>query len=159
MSTRAMYTFKDKDTTVHVYKHYDGYPSGAAQWIAAALDYAWQLPRFEADDFAAAFVAANKPSWKAHQKWVAASYKDKTKAEREAIARYATGGGVLLVTTKEPWEFSADAAYWYVIEFNGKELQVTAFDCDWWETPTQTEIYKGSLSGLAKWAKERESEA
>lgn len=29
MSTRAVYTFKNKDKEVHVYKHSDGYPSGA----------------------------------------------------------------------------------------------------------------------------------
>ena len=42
------------------YKHYDNYPSGAADFIENAKSYAWDLPRFEADDFAAAFVAANK---------------------------------------------------------------------------------------------------
>jgi hypothetical protein len=64
MSTRACYTFKDKHNTIHVYKHNDGYPTGAAEHIARALPYAWPLPRFEAVDFAAAFVAANKtPHW------------------------------------------------------------------------------------------------
>jgi hypothetical protein len=59
MSTRAVYTFKDEYGEHHVYKHCDGYPAGAARWIEAALTKAWPLPRFEADDFAAAFVAAN----------------------------------------------------------------------------------------------------
>jgi hypothetical protein len=47
---------------VTVYKHRDGYPSGAAQAIEAALPHAWPLPRFEPDEFAAAFVRGNKKS-------------------------------------------------------------------------------------------------
>ena len=61
MSTRAVYTFKDEyDNTHHVYKHHDGYPSGAVEFILKALDKSWKLPRFEASEFAAAFIAANK---------------------------------------------------------------------------------------------------
>jgi len=60
MSTRAVYTFKDQDDTFHIYKHHDGYPTGAAEWIANAIPKAWALPRFEAAEFAAAFVAGNK---------------------------------------------------------------------------------------------------
>lgn len=63
MSTRAVYTFKDSakaSDAYHVYKHHDGYPSGAAEWISAALKNAWALPRFEADEFGAAFIAVNK---------------------------------------------------------------------------------------------------
>jgi len=60
MSTRAVYTFKGFGGTYHIYKHYDGYPSGAAEFLSKALDQAWGLPRYEPDEFAAAFVAANK---------------------------------------------------------------------------------------------------
>lgn len=61
MSTRALYTFyDDAENCFHVYKHHDGYPSGAVKWIEAAFKFAWELPRFEAADFAAAFIAANK---------------------------------------------------------------------------------------------------
>jgi len=67
MSTNAVYFFddtfrNDRGTTniCAVYKQYDNYPQGAAYHIEAAKDYAWRLPRFEADEFAAAFVAANK---------------------------------------------------------------------------------------------------
>lgn len=61
MGTRAVYFFEDHDGSVYgAYKHYDNYPSGAADFIENAKSYAWDLPRFEADDFAAAFVAANK---------------------------------------------------------------------------------------------------
>ena len=60
MSTRACYTFIDSDACFTVYVHCDGYPTGAADKIAAALPLAWELPRFEADEFGAAFIAGNK---------------------------------------------------------------------------------------------------
>ena len=60
MSTRAVYTFIDYNYHHHVYKHHDGYPSGAIEFILKALDKSWPLPRFEADEFAASFIAANK---------------------------------------------------------------------------------------------------
>ena len=60
MGTRAVYTFIDKGDRHSVYKHWDGYPAWACRFIANAVPLAWPLPRFEADEFAAAFVAANK---------------------------------------------------------------------------------------------------
>ena len=62
MSTRALYRFISYNDPVkyNVYKHHDGYPSGASEAIANAMAFAWPLPRFESDEFAAAFVAANK---------------------------------------------------------------------------------------------------
>jgi hypothetical protein len=61
MSTRALYTFIDSDYSEYtVFKHWDNYPSGAYGFIQKALSLAWELPRFEADEFAAAFIAANK---------------------------------------------------------------------------------------------------
>ena len=60
MGTRAIYQFQDSDDECYVYKHYDNYPQGAVHFIEAAKGFAWKLPRFEADEFASAFVAANK---------------------------------------------------------------------------------------------------
>ena len=60
MATRALYVFKDAHDTFIVYKHWDGYPDGAYNYLADAVKYAWELPRFEASDFAAAFIAGNK---------------------------------------------------------------------------------------------------
>ena len=60
MSTRAIYTFTGFGEAYHIYKHYDGYPSGAAIWLGNALGNSWPTPRYEPDEFAAAFVAANK---------------------------------------------------------------------------------------------------
>jgi hypothetical protein len=60
MSTRACYIFRDEDDTCTVYVHHDGYPEGAAEKFVKALPLAWPLPRYEALDFAAAFIAGNK---------------------------------------------------------------------------------------------------
>ena len=62
MGTRAIYTFEDNRDARHVFVHYDGYPTGAAaylqQWQKAGTS--WPLPRFEADEAAAGFIAAIK---------------------------------------------------------------------------------------------------
>lgn len=63
MSTRAVYTFRDimnDGEQYHVYKHHDGYPQGAMQWIRNAIPFAWQTPRFEPSEFACAFICGNK---------------------------------------------------------------------------------------------------
>lgn len=65
MSTRGRYRFIDGSNQgpYTVYKHSDNYPHGkhgGLQAIANALPYAWKLPRFEADEFACAFIAAAK---------------------------------------------------------------------------------------------------
>jgi hypothetical protein len=63
MSTRAVYGFKeDAETTHWVYIHYDGYPEGAAIYFknTAVGKNVWPGDRFEADEFAAGFVASNK---------------------------------------------------------------------------------------------------
>jgi len=60
MGTRAIYTFKGFGEEYHVYKHYDGYPTGAAEFLGKAVDASWPLPRYEPDEFAAAFIASNK---------------------------------------------------------------------------------------------------
>ncbi len=60
MGTRAVFTFTDENCTACVYVMCDGGPVSAIQQIMASLNYAWALPRFEADEFAAAFIRANK---------------------------------------------------------------------------------------------------
>ena len=60
MGTRAVITFIDEDNTFHVYKHWDGDPRSILHCIECTKVFAWELPRFEADEFAAAFIAANK---------------------------------------------------------------------------------------------------
>lgn len=62
MGTRGVYTFKEKGVLFHVYSHWDNYPTGGAQKLQLTLTSgkAWTLPRYEADEFAAAFIATNK---------------------------------------------------------------------------------------------------
>ena len=132
MSTRATYTFIDfpdaawSHGPVSVYKHWDGYPSQAAQSIAAALEFAWTLPRFEADEFAAAFVAANKP---------------------------AKGGGVRLIGDGDWKKFAEDQEYHYEITVIDGKLLVAAFSVSIFygsdEDESIVELYRGPLEGLA----------
>jgi len=77
MGTRAIYIFEDEHEEVHVYKHYDNYPQGAVDFIENAKEFAWDLPRFEADEFAASFVAANKDRKGGGIRLVNASFKDR----------------------------------------------------------------------------------
>jgi len=120
MSTRAIYTFCDPRTEAHVYKHHvykhhDGYPynggvhngtayeGGGLVWINNAKAFAWDLPRFEADEFAASFVAANKSG----------------------------GGGVNLISDQKPWEYASDCDYWYKVTYIDGDLHVTVLSVDW----------------------------
>ena len=137
MSTRACYRFISPEGpdswagVVTVYKHSDGYPEGAARWIEAALEYAWPLPRFENDDFAAAFVAANKSQITYYEREARrlqaldGDHEDQVRhcweqAEEYRSGRYKdfSGGGVRLV----PFEgmnaharFASDTNYLYDI--------------------------------------------
>lgn len=63
MSTRATITVCDENNSFDIYQHHDGYPEGPhglVRHIAMAQRLAWELPRFEAMDFAAAVVAVLK---------------------------------------------------------------------------------------------------
>lgn len=100
MSTRAVYTFRNKsrdDKEYHVYKHHDGYPSGAKEWIKNAIPFAWKAPRFEPSDFACAFVCGNKDE----------------------------GGGDVFMT--EHWERHGDLSYRYEI-FMDDEIKVDIYE-------------------------------
>lgn len=63
MGTRAIITFIDNDNdnpNFNVYQHWDGDPTGVLPLLGRACAKAWALNRFEADEFAAAFVATAK---------------------------------------------------------------------------------------------------
>lgn len=130
MSTRACYSFKDKFETLHVYKHHDGYPSGAERWIRAALDFSWTLPRFEASDFGAAFVAANKKP----------------------------GGSVYLMQSGDiKVAAPSDINYRYEIEEHGGAITVTAFKTSYWkEDRVEERIWSGPLDAMRDWIKAEE---
>jgi hypothetical protein len=63
MSTRCNVIVKDSMSSIQLYRHCDGYPQGehgVVEALKSALEFAWELPRFEADDFAAAIIRAWK---------------------------------------------------------------------------------------------------
>jgi hypothetical protein len=141
MSTRAVYTFWEGDHSIHVYKHHDGYPyvsdgvseAGGLLWIKKAKELAWDLPRFEANEFAASFVAAN----------------------------HSRSGGCRLITTEHPWEYPGDPEYWYKIRQATPALDVwvDVYEVDWNQKPTNTLIMNGALSDLLTSERVRRSAA
>ena len=126
MSTRACYTFIDspfgETRSFHVYKHHDGYPyagtesseAGGLVWIRNALIYSFEPPRFEADEFAAAFIAANLEPRK--YDW--------------------DGGRIRLINTEHPWQFAGDSEYHYKVcssTNQAKDLYVEVHAVCWWD--------------------------
>lgn len=127
MSTRACYTFKDKVETFHVYKHSDGYPSGAEKWIRKAAVLAWQMPRFEASEFGAAFIAANKQS---------------------------SGGCYLMPTGDINVLAPGDLAYRYEIEAIDGGIWVTVFRTPYNKTPYNApseQLWRGHINDMSAW--------
>lgn len=119
MGTRAVYTFKESTEKYHVYKHWDGYPEGAALFLMNAIPYAWGGTRFEACDFAAAFISANKKE----------------------------GGGDVYFS-RGP-NFHADLEYVYELYQNDLGgLMVKAYHADWdlvKNRTIKTQLFKGTL--------------
>ena len=138
MSTRAVYQFKDSGkngTAFVVYKHSDGYPSGAATVIKAARAISWPQGRFEADEAAASFVAAAK-------------LRDGSNMPDEHLA-----GGVRLLHGKTFKDAPSDSAYFYVITQGKKdwEVECLAPNFDGPKITTKT-LFKGELGDFVKWA-------
>ena len=177
MSTRACYRFfpengpNDWPGVVTVYRHHDGYPSGAAKAIEAALDHAWKLPRFEPDEFAAGFVTANKcPHSRANQQRnyealaVEAAEKAKTDPELaklgmasyyRKLAKNVDGGGSVRLVPYEGLDayqrFAGDIAYLYDIRCENGKIRVTAYttserDGQW----TVEKFFEGSIAQLKR---------
>ena len=118
MSARAIYTFKGFGETHHVFKHYDGYLSGAAVALDNARQLAWALPRYEPDEFAASFVSGNKHS-----------------PGSVRLAKSQTAfGDVEFAYVIEP-----DKAIPNLI-------RVTAYSVDFWDKPKRKKIWSGPLS-------------
>jgi hypothetical protein len=172
MSTRACYRFfplngpNDWPGVVTVYRHHDGYPSGAGKAIEAALPHAWPLPRFEPDEFAAAFVRGNKKSAEDYASEYEAEADKATDEDKpyllDTARKYRTdpayrgccGGGIRLV----PYEgldgyqrFAGDIAYLYDIRCENGKIRVTAYTVserdDVW---TVEKFFEGSIKQLAR---------
>ena len=60
MGTRCLIQVHDDHNKISIYRHWDGYPDAVLPDLQKALALAWPLPRFEANEFAAAIVAAFK---------------------------------------------------------------------------------------------------
>lgn len=124
MGTRAVYVFKDikEDAMFHaVYKHWDSYPAGAAGFFVKALGNSWDLPRYEADEFAAAFVAANK-----------------------------SGPGDVRLTNNPEYHSDLEYVYELFQAKNG-QLIIQAFSVNFWETNKErTEIFYGRLKDFVR---------
>lgn len=130
MSTRAVYIFKDETDKIAVYKHHDGYPSGALDAINNALALAWPLPRFEADEFAAAFVAANKPQ---------PNYPNMR------------GGGIRLMTGSNYQHMPSDIEYLYEVTCDQGQINVAIYETNFWgvrDAKHRKLIDKGALPTL-----------
>lgn len=117
MGTRATYTFKGDGESHTVYVHWDGYPTGAAEYLGATLksDNVWELPRYEADEFAAGFVATVK-----------------------------TGGGNVRLA-KSPRKFG-DIQYAYTVTQKDGELWIKAQSINNWDSWKAKTIWQGKLS-------------
>jgi hypothetical protein len=129
MSTRALYSFFEKgESTINIYVHSDGYPSGAVDYLKAMLPLAWPLPRYEASDMAAAFVAGNK----SHP------------------------GNVRIYSSGFPQRVAPqDLEYMYEIRMVGGQLQIKCFEANYddenskWFTKL---LFKGALDSFGEWA-------
>ena len=146
MSTRSVFSFLPKldrsnEPAFHVYKHSDGYPSGAAAAIAATLPYAFPLPRYENDEFAGAFVAGCKAASKASQDEMAA---------RGYVGLQ--GGNIRLLATGPVRDVSpCDIEYRYEISVDAKgKLRVVAFEVNAWEEWTEKQIFAGTFPAFVK---------
>lgn len=134
MSTRAVYTFiegngKNREE-FHIYGHSDGYLSGATEKIKAAIKFAWKFPRFEASEFAAAFVRGNKDE----------------------------GGGNIYLTTH--WKDHGDLEYRYeIVGENGGEPQVIAYEITGYGSDNWQELFRCPITKLDSYVEMEESKS
>lgn len=117
MSTRAIYTFEDGQDERHVYIHHDGYPTGAADKIRAwqVSGLSWPLPRFEADEAAAGFIAANK-----------------------------TLAGSVRVAASRTGAIDVEFGYRFTLKAGALHVQCVATDY-WGEAPAEHVLYDGPV--------------
>jgi hypothetical protein len=163
MSTRALYTFKGENAanTWNVYKHHDGYPTGAAEVLLDTVaHYAWPSPRYEADEFAASFIAAAKSDH-----FLRALTAD-TAEERANALRYAPkGGGVRMMPQGKPMSVAlkhcSDIDYRYEIYRDAKQqLCIAAYAVSAWEAPGSEMLLTDCLLvDFAYWANKDEEVA
>jgi hypothetical protein len=115
MGTRAVFTFTDTNGDFHVYKHWDCYPESVGHFFVMALDRVWPAGRFEADEFGAGFIAANKSG----------------------------PGDLRLMPSCEPEDFPSDIEYHYqLMQASNGQLIVRAWAVEFGD---RTEFFYGRL--------------
>jgi hypothetical protein len=177
MSTRALYTFKAGDTHErdwNVYKHHDGYPTGAAETLAVTQSwFAWKEPRYESDEFAAAFCAAGKSHWFNPTGYNVAEmdrYAPPPQGKADNYNRM-SGGGVRFMPAGNPMDVAAkecsDVEYRYEIyqkRTSGRSkrlptLMVKAYAVNAYGTNyDETLLFECTLKGMRERAKRFQNE-
>jgi hypothetical protein len=108
MSTRATITVADQHESFDLYQHHDGYPDGPhglVRHIAMARRLAWDSPRFEAADFAAAIIAVLKDrGGSTYLTKDADAHSDRSFHYRVTPLREETVTRVMLTITRPSWE-------------------------------------------------------
>ena len=177
MSTRAIYTILgDQEPPINIYIHSDGYPTGAANHIRNAFPHAWEFPRFEPDEFAAALVAGNKSYFLNEElallrELVGMDGPDASNglsAIREKLKRIRSyghgGGGVRIFPSVDPTpenlaRLAVDIEYRYELRWLDSALWVKCFQTSYWggDTPlSEEELFSGTFTAFHKWAVRRE---
>lgn len=148
MSTRGIYTFYDDQDHFNVYRHSDNYPSGAWEAIQNALKLAWELPRYEADEFACSFIAANK-------NWLQFATKKQKDLYKNMNEHSLFGGCLRLLHDGRPSEVAPpDIEYRYEIRCLDGELYIKAFDTNYWDEPRkEKQIFIGSFDKFKEFVK------
>jgi hypothetical protein len=162
MSTRALYTFigdkkQGSPHSFNVYKHHDGYPSGAARTIKMGIDwFAWKLPRYESDAFACAFIAAGKFGPWLETKEDLIEWFENYGPTSDNKKFSSNGGGCRLMPSGNPTKVAgkncSDIAYRYEISMVNETLTIKAFEGSWWEEPKETCIFSGTFDDFYNWA-------
>lgn len=128
MGTHAIFKVSDSDGTHHVFKHSDGYLSGAARTLAITFQYfAWALPRFEANEFSAAIAAAIKAEYFLKELELRRKGKKKAADDMQHVYNKPENvGGCARLVDSPGW----DVEYTYTIEPVGRKIMISVNGSD-----------------------------
>lgn len=129
MGTHAIFTVTDEDGSFHVFKHSDGYERGAADTLRGVIElHGWELPRFEADEFAAAIATSIKAEYlmKELEFWRAGNIGKAKEYQRIYNQPSNRGGSARLVTSEEVEAWSVE--YHYKIKQVGNRVVISTND-------------------------------
>lgn len=172
MSTRALYSiFDENQEPINIYIHSDGYPTGAASRIQDALKFAWTLPRFEADEFAAALCAGVKTHYmvqlidalERQVKGEKLANEWRTSEKIREYMKHLTGGGARVFPAGDPKTVGAahcsDIEFRYEIRSLDGKLFVKCLSTNYWSSAEETELFSGEFKNFTAWAKREEKKA